>query len=579
MEDLDPEEPSTEASYSNVEASTNSKRENVTDHREAKRCPGLQGDSKVADGTVSACSLQREDEKNDTCKEEEVLNLQYENVTFINANGVAGEYNPISDSDSSNLSSIVHNRDESLNWRLLQKFSELSPGEKYLTGVSKHDHLDSDSSTADSFTPASPRPEHKEATNSLIRPASGEEQKGRKAEGNRQKTKPVKRINSGPSEEQPSRRTVPTQVTLIKKRSDGMDTENRPYKCPQCGWAFKKSSNLLSHIETHSGLKPYVCEICSKAYSHQGTLQQHKRLHTGERPYICPYCDKTYIWSSDFRKHIRTHTGEKPYVCDACGKAFVRSSDLRKHERNMHNNNKPFPCQECGKTFNKPLSLLRHERTHLGEKPFSCPDCGKEFAVASRMVEHQRTHLGERPFICPVCSKSFTKSSNLLEHQTLHSGQRPFKCSDCGVSFAQASRLVRHQRIHTGERPYVCAQCGLDFTRSSTLKRHQQTHSGEKAFQCPQCGQDFRHASQLTQHTRTHTGKVPYTCPPCGKTFTESTHLLQHQNKHNLAKAPPLLAQETQVIHVHSSAYGPQHSLEQHLQSGSPVRRLSPQPV
>lgn len=234
----------------------------------------------------------------------------------------------------------------------------------------------------------------------------------------------------------------------MKKRSMEGDAENRPYKCPYCSWAFKKSSNLLSHVDTHSGLKPHVCELCGKAYAHQGTLQQHKRLHTGERPYSCPFCDKTYTWSSDHRKHIRTHTGEKPYVCTECGKEFVRSSDLRKHERNMHTNDKPFPCRACGKTFNKPLALLRHERTHLGERPFICPDCGKSFALPSRLAEHQKIHSGLRPYVCSICTKAFTKSSNLTEHLSVHTGFRPHACTECGVAFAMPSRLLRHQRAH-----------------------------------------------------------------------------------------------------------------------------------
>lgn len=238
----------------------------------------------------------------------------------------------------------------------------------------------------------------------------------------------------------------------MKKRSMEGDAENRPYKCPYCSWAFKKSSNLLSHVETHSGLKPHVCELCGKAYAHQGTLQQHKRLHTGERPYSCPFCDKTYTWSSDHRKHIRTHTGEKPYTCTECGKEFVRSSDLRKHERNMHTNDKPFLCRACGKTFNKPLALLRHERTHLGERPFICQDCGKTFALPSRLAEHQKVHSGLRPYVCPVCTKAFTKSSNLTEHLSVHTGDRPYTCAECGVAFAMPSRLLRHQRAHATRR-------------------------------------------------------------------------------------------------------------------------------
>uniref|UniRef100_A0AAY5E8G3 Zinc finger protein 648 n=1 Tax=Electrophorus electricus TaxID=8005 RepID=A0AAY5E8G3_ELEEL len=148
----------------------------------------------------------------------------------------------------------------------------------------------------------------------------------------------------------------------MRKRSVEGDTENRPYKCTFCNWAFKKSSNLLSHMDTHSGLKPHICDLCGKAYT----------------------------WSSDHRKHIRTHTGEKPYVCSECGKEFVRSSDLRKHERNLHGNDKPFPCTTCGKTFNRPLSLMRHERTHLGARPFLCSDCGKAFGSAGRLAEHRK---------------------------------------------------------------------------------------------------------------------------------------------------------------------------------------------
>lgn len=266
---------------------------------------------------------------------------------------------------------------------------------------------------------------------------------------------------------------IPRLLEAMKKRSE-VDTTHRPFKCPDCHWAFKKLCYLQSHLQTHSGLKPHVCDICGKAYSHQGTLQQHKRLHTGERPYHCPFCDKTYIWSSDYRKHIRTHTGEKPYVCKECGKDFIRSSDLRKHERNMHTNNKPFPCPHCGKTFNKPLSLKRHERKHLGARPYSCPDCGKTFALASRMAEHQKIHRGVRPFVCAVCSKCFTKSSNLTEHEAIHSGVRPHKCTECGLAFAMASRLVRHQYIHNKEKPYSCTGCSKNFSRLANLEQHQQ---------------------------------------------------------------------------------------------------------
>lgn len=299
---------------------------------------------------------------------------------------------------------------------------------------------------------------------------------------------------------------IPRLLVAMKKRN-GLDTEQRPFKCTHCHWAFKKFCNLQSHLQTHTGLKPHVCDICGKAYSHQGTLQQHKRLHTGERPYHCPFCVKTYIWSSDYRKHIRTHTGEKPYVCNTCGKDFIRSSDLRKHERNMHTNDKPFPCTHCGKTFNKPLSLKRHERKHLGERPFSCPDCGKAFALASRMAEHQKIHRGVRPYICSVCSKCFTKSSNLTEHEAIHSGERPHKCTECGVAFAMASRLVRHQYIHNKEKPHSCTGCSKNFSHLATLKLHQEQTCAGRIFVCVECDKSFQCAAKLAQHMLNHRDK------------------------------------------------------------------------
>lgn len=307
-------------------------------------------------------------------------------------------------------------------------------------------------------------------------------------------------------------------LVAMKKRSDGADAEQRPFKCSHCHWAFKKLCNLQSHLQTHSGLKPHVCDTCGKAYSHQGTLQQHKRLHTGERPYCCPFCTRTYIWSSDYRKHIRTHTGEKPYACSACGKDFIRSSDLRKHERNTHTDDKPFPCTHCGKTFNKALSLKRHERKHLGERPFSCPDCGKAFGLASRMAEHRKTHADVRPYTCSVCDKRFTKSSNLAEHLAIHSGKRPHKCEQCGQAFAAVSRLVRHRYLHSsttgsgeGQR-FGCSICGKSFGQAEALQLHLERRCPGRIFVCGQCDKSFHCAGNLSRHMLTHEGDRMATC-------------------------------------------------------------------
>uniref|UniRef100_A0A8U8C152 Uncharacterized protein n=1 Tax=Geospiza parvula TaxID=87175 RepID=A0A8U8C152_GEOPR len=45
-----------------------------------------------------------------------------------------------------------------------------------------------------------------------------------------------------------------------------------------------------------------------------------------ERPYRCGECGKAFKGSSGLRYHLRDHTGERPYTCATCGKSFKRSS-------------------------------------------------------------------------------------------------------------------------------------------------------------------------------------------------------------------------------------------------------------
>ncbi|NWT05909.1 ZN774 protein, partial [Mionectes macconnelli] len=52
-------------------------------------------------------------------------------------------------------------------------------------------------------------------------------------------------------------------------------------------------------------------------------LLQHERIHTEERPFRCTDCGMGFNRNSTLIRHRRIHSGERPYKCGECGKSFT----------------------------------------------------------------------------------------------------------------------------------------------------------------------------------------------------------------------------------------------------------------
>lgn len=79
-------------------------------------------------------------------------------------------------------------------------------------------------------------------------------------------------------------RVVSASTTVVKPNGNidmlRTDDKDKPYKCEQCGKAFKRSEHLKRHIRSiHNQERPFTCLQCNKKFSRNDNLQQHIKIH------------------------------------------------------------------------------------------------------------------------------------------------------------------------------------------------------------------------------------------------------------------------------------------------------------
>ncbi|PIO09561.1 hypothetical protein AB205_0002320, partial [Aquarana catesbeiana] len=116
----------------------------------------------------------------------------------------------------------------------------------------------------------------------------------------------------------------------------------------------------------------------------------HEGFPTGESSLSCLECGKYFKRKSELLLHLKTHTMENLSGSE-CGKTFTEESKLLTDQKS-HKSNDTNSCSECGKHFIRKASLIIHLRSHTGERPYSCSECGKCFSQKGGLLIHQRIH-------------------------------------------------------------------------------------------------------------------------------------------------------------------------------------------
>ncbi|XP_075055479.1 uncharacterized protein LOC142141185 [Mixophyes fleayi] len=182
--------------------------------------------------------------------------------------------------------------------------------------------------------------------------------------------------------------------------------------CGLCGMDYSSSDRGLQ-----ADLSVNVCH-CSAIY--QEELQTTVKNATENRKFKCVECGKAFKFKHHLKEHLRIHSGEKPYECSKCKRRFSHSGSYSSHL----NNRKCFPSRDTASSFVRPYSFaggtgyrekysdhvkLQPSLDHLGKdwliyspvaESFTIPhvaQCNHEYSVSPRSAENISVDMALSP--------------------------------------------------------------------------------------------------------------------------------------------------------------------------------------
>ncbi|XP_017066449.1 uncharacterized protein LOC108104727 [Drosophila eugracilis] len=273
----------------------------------------------------------------------------------------------------------------------------------------------------------------------------------------------------------------PATLEYHGKCHNGALSSSQPMVCPECKSSnFSNWNCLHTHLwRTHQiDMELYSCQLCSfKTPIYSRLVNTHAKIHSDERNYKCEQCGKGFKNTKQLKNHRRLHRtqglgmGKLPidrnfsgseannivmHRCEDCGAAFKQKKTLKEHL--CKERNEQLECPECQRVFGSKSSLRLHLRSHQEHKRFRCDTCDHEASDHNAFRRHLATHKEKKRYSCPHCDFRAIQSTAFRIHlQKRHPEQELsaiiYKCDQCSFTSINQGLLQVHQAKHEAATP------------------------------------------------------------------------------------------------------------------------------